>query len=316
MAPIINPKIGLITAAVINAFFGLLSIMMPMKLLEAYKLYFAQIEPTDKFLIGAICQTNGVMMLICAATLSITARNGTDAQKSNISLMNAVGSAVFLITSFSSTSYWVDLGAAPGGMYFNVCLYGLVAVLNFMGSNYPPAFKVAPLKNPIYWGFLVWIPIFLLYAVMSAFATDSLVEGYGMKLSGDAKLFFTGSIKYVLSVLELQIALLFTGLLITPGSNATYTLGRFLSAISVGMFLTSAIWAMIYTCLNVDGKYDKVISGQNFNMGLWGVFFLLFYVPMARMDHDLAPSIRAAVEGTNYKDAPADESSDEGSGDA
>jgi len=264
-------------------------------------------------LIGSSTQYMGVLLFIIAATLSITARNGTDSQKSTISLMNAIGCLVQFISCLIGVSYWEFLGVPAAGIYFNAGLFLLIAVLNLLGSTFPPVYNLSAdiFRNPMNWGFLVWIVIATFFMVMMAFATESLTDSYGVKLEGKSQLVLAGMFKYSLAPTYLIIILLFKGHMITAGSYATYVIGRFLSAATCALTLMSAIWAMVFTCLNEGGKYDKIISGQYFNMSLWLVFFLLFYVPMARMDHVLAAAIQEKVEGDSYAIEEVDEESDE-----
>jgi len=267
----------------------------------------------DKLLIGSSTQYLGMLFCIIAATLSITARNGTDSQKSTISLMNAIGCLVQFISCLIGVSYWEPLGVPAAGLYFNAGLFLLIAVLNLLGSTFPPVYNLSAdiFRNPMNWGFLLWIVVGFFYAVMAAFATDSLTDGYGVKLEGKSQLILHGSFKYSMAPILLNVILLFKGHMITAGSYATYVVGRFLSAATCALTLMSAIWAMVFTCLNEGGKYDKIISGQYFNMSLWFVFFLLFYVPMARMDHVFAPAIQKKVNDDSYVFDEVDEESDE-----
>jgi len=295
---VISPKIGLISGSVINVLFGLAMITMPLSFLAQYQLDLDAIEPAEKMMIGVNMQFYGGNLLLHAGVLMLTAMTGTDDAQATMALMGGLGCCVQIVSILLSVSFWTKLGVAAGGLYFNAMLFGLIAVLCFLGANYPPAFKMAPLGKSLYWGFLGLIAMYTFYVLAMVFATDTLLEGYGVHIQGAPYSVLIGMFKFGLAPEFLHIIMVLKSLIITSGSHNTYAIGRWMSLICVGWFFMISAMAMVWTTLNEDGKYDKIISGQYFNMLLWLIFSVLFYAPIARLDPELKSTIEKEVDGT------------------
>lgn len=305
---VLTPNAGLGCAAVVFGFFSLATIAFPVAFLAQYNLDLGAVHTNvtdattnvtsttpiteaEKLIISTSLQNLGVTLGIAVAINTITFRGGTDDQKSTVCLMNGLSSLLSSIIGVCTPSYWDGLVSSTG-IYINAGLFFLVAIVNFLGGCPPAAFKLANVSKPLYWGFLGISAIYVFYMFAMVFATDALFESYGVKISGNPQKVLVGLFKFSMAPTFLQIALLLIAQIIAPGPLATYSIARYMAMISLGSFLMSAVSSAVWTCLNdADGKYDKIIRGQNFNMFLWAVFWVAFYVPVALMDPVLKDTV-------------------------
>jgi len=294
---VISPKIGLYTPAAIYAFFGMMQFFMPIWFLAQYNIDLGSLALVEKLILGITLQIFGVYAMKIAGILAITARNGTDEQRATTCLMQGVASSVIAVVTAASVGFWTELGVPASGIYFNLGLDGLVAVLALLGAGFPPAFKPAPLRKPLYWGFLGLIAYYALFSLGMFFATESMLEGYGVEIGGQAHGVLSGMARFTYAPAFLNLILLLLGHLVTVGSCASYGVARLASGMALVLCAGSAVSATFWACLNEDGEYDKILSGQHFNAGLWLFFFLLSYVPIAAMDRAVREGVEKEVEG-------------------
>jgi hypothetical protein len=304
---IISPQYGLYMSAFVGGVFGLMMFTMPMSFMKQYQLDTDSMNLMSKLMIGTIMQFWAMNLFMNVCVCTITARNGTEEQQATTALMMGLGSIISAIIQCASTPQWTELGVAASGIYFNVGLFALIAVVNFLGASFPPTIKMAPLSNPMYWGFVGMIGMYTMYMFTMFFAPDSLMDGYGVTLKGKPKAVLKLMFQFGLAPAFLSVILLFKGHLVTAGSLATYGIARYMCAILMGLMSMCVVMAAVWTCLNEDGKYDKIISGQYFNTFLWLVFFFLFYVPVARMDSAIGTRVVESVENIPYKGLNADQ---------
>lgn len=298
---IINPTIALYCAAIPQAIFSMMMFIAPLASIAQWQSAEKQANMTllEKLLVGAVVQFWGLNIAIEVCVLMITARNGTDEQKGTTCFMQGLSAVFGVIMMLLGSSEFLSLGANANGMYVNMGVYGTIGILNFLGASFPPAIKMAPLRHPMYWGLLGLIAMYTFYMLSMIFMTESLMKGYGVELEGQGQLLLTGVFRYGIPQDYFGVIMLLTGQIITAGSLATYGIVRYLCVVVFGMITMCLTMCAVWTCLNEDGKYDKIISGQYFNFFLWLVFFFLFYVPIARMDPAIKSDVVEQVESKN-----------------
>jgi hypothetical protein len=298
---VITSNAGLLLSFAIAMFFAIMQMFFPIWFVQQYNLSLTAMEQNEKWAITSMVIFTGVCYFIGASFNSVTFRNGSDDSKATLCLMNAVQSVPAIILILVSVSHWTDLGVSAPGIYFGAVLWAICGVVNLLGANFPPAFKMAPIGKPLYWGFILAIVVFSLYAIVMLFATDFIIESYGTEFQGVPKKVMQGMLKYGVAPYFIYIVLLCTAQLVTVGIHNTYVIARGLCMIYFGLVMMCAMSAAIWGTLNKDGDYDKLIKGQYFNIVLWLIFFALSYLPLVRIDPTLKDTVEKEVEAAPAK---------------
>lgn len=284
---IITPNAGLVLTYVIVAIFSMWMLVNPIGMLEMYKIDFTNstYTSTDKMLVSGTVQLIALNFAVAAGALTITYRNGTDDQKSMLCFMTGLWSVVQIICNFCSIPHFGAIGVPASGAYFNVGLLFVVGAVNFLGADCPPKISMAPVRKPLYWGYIVSIVVTGVFTLLMFFIPDKLMNGYGVQLTGNAFTVCVGLLRFTLAPWYLYMIFVYLAQLLVMGPCATYGYSRWMSCSMNALAGVSAILAVVWQCLNdEEGKYDKLIKGQYFNMVLYFVFFLLFYIPVAQLD--------------------------------
>jgi len=295
---VINPKIGLYAQAAICLFFGVIMVLTPMSLMKEYELHVSGLALLDKLLIVSTMQGLGIFECIYSLIIVTAANRGTCDQQETTSLINGAATTFALVLTLTSVGFWEEIDVPVAGIYFNASLWGVLAALSFLGANFRPVLRLAPLRKPLYWGSLAMIVIFSCYTLVMLVAPEALLEAYtGLGLAKQSHQVLVGSLKYGYTELIVAIIMLFIGHIATTSSYIVYCVGRSMCFVSFGLALFTACWAAVWTCLNENGIYDTIVSGQRFNVGLWLVLFLLFLAPIVRMDPAIKDGVEKEVEG-------------------
>jgi hypothetical protein len=318
---ILPSSAGLLCAGIVFLTFGLLNIIMPVSFLRQYNLDLDNINTTvtdnitsanittaittdEKMITSSTLQLVGVHMFVSGSCSTVTYRGGSDQQKSAVCLMNGLGALFTVVLGLCTVSYWTDIGVSATGLYINAAIFFVVAVVNFLSVNFPFDIKLSPsISKPLYWGFFVIIPLFVLYMFAFFFAPDFIADSYGLTMSGTPKVVLLGLIRFGFGPALLQNILLFVALIITPGTLATYVIVRMMAFVSFGAVLFEACAAAVWTCRSVNGSYDKIIRGMGFNMFLWTLLFFAFYFPLMQLDNKLKDALEAELAAVPDKKA-------------
>jgi len=306
---LINPNAGLLTAAVVFGFFGLMQMMFPVSFMKQYGIDVAgslgnsttAASTAEKLFIATSLQTWGVTLSIPTAFSAITFRNGNDGQKSMINLMNGANCLIQSIIVLCTVSYW-DTIVATTGLYINFAIFLVVAVVCLLGVDFPPKIELANVRKPLYFGFIGMAVLYALYMLLMAFATESLFANYGAKLKeGVVKKLLVGMYRFGFAPTFLHIVTLMLAQIITAGPIANYGCARYMAIVSFASMLMCAVMAAVWTCLGsgiIGGasvSFDGVAKGQTFNMFLWFIFFMLFYYPVALMDKEIKEPVETFI---------------------
>lgn len=297
---VINSKAGLFLTGFIFAVFSLMQIIAPIWFVKQYKVDLndsTKFDLTAKLISAATIIFIGICYMIGAAVNSLNLRQGSDASKSTLCFMNGLYSVLNLIMAVVGMSHWEALGVKAGSIYFNMGLFATVALVNFLSVDGLPKIDLAPMGNRLYWGFFAVIVLFTLYFFGMVFFAEKLLSGYGIEFTGDAQKFLVGCLKYSLAPFYFYMVLVSFAQIITCAPQRTYIFARVMAIMSFAVTMAVAVWAAVWTALNVNGKYDKMISGQYFNMAIWFILFLLFYVGVASMDSNTKNAVEEAVVG-------------------
>jgi hypothetical protein len=204
--------------------------------------------------------------------------------------MNAVYAFIAAILCAVSYSFWVNtIGVESKGIWFNVVLFALICIVNALGSDCPPTIKMSPLKNPLYWGFILAILVYGLYMIAMFANPVGLLNGYGVNDKWESLTFNSGILRYAFGTYYIHLILLLVAQLITDDSIVAYVLARFLWGIMTALMIASAIYAVIWNTIDDKAlpKYDHLAKGSYFNAVLYVVFTFLFYGPVARLDSEI-----------------------------
>lgn len=311
---VINSKAGLILTGFIFFAFSLMQIIAPIWFVKQYNVDLSdttKFDQTAKLLSASVMIFIGMCYMIGAGINSLNLRQGSDASKSTLCFMNGLHSVLNLIMAVVGMSHWESLGVKAGSIYFNMGLFATVALVNFLSVDGLPKINLAPMGNRLYWGFFAVIFLFTLYFFGMLFFTEKLMSGYGIEFTGEAEKFLLGCLKYSLAPFYFYMVLICVAQIITCAPQRTYIFARLMAIFSFACTLVIATWAAVWTALNdVNGTYDKMISGQYFNMAQWFVLFLLFYVGVAGMDSNTKDAIEEAVVGEYAGELESDEESE------
>jgi hypothetical protein len=271
---------------------------MPLSLLEQYQFDTSSLVLVEKLLVVETLQGLGVFYIIYGVILVTTANRGTSDQQETTSLITGVANSFSLVMTLSGLRFWGDVGVPASGTYFNALLWVVLIVLSFLGASFRPVLKLAQLRKPMHWGFLAFIAIFSCYFFASLIAPESLLAAYtGVGLGRKSHQVLVGLMKYAFAQTIFAIVAVCVGHIATASSHTLYCVGRFMCCANLGLALVSATWVAVWTCLDKDGIYGGIVSGQCFNVGLWVVLFLLFFVPIAGMDPAIKDGVEKEVEG-------------------
>merc|ERR1711924_115099 len=238
-------------------------IFIPSKLMEQYGIDMGTWKKGDSLFSLGMYQLLGINYLIAGGVNGITTRIGSDNTKSTTCFMNAVYAFIAAIITAASYSFWVDtIGVESKGIWFNVVLFALLCIVNALGSDCPHTVKMSPLKNPLYWGFILAIVVYGLYMIFMFANPVGLLNGYGVNDKWESLTFNTGILRYAFGTHYIHLVLL---------------------------LVASAISAVIWN--TIDDKaapmYDHPAKGSYFNAVLYAVFTFLFYGPVARLDSEI-----------------------------
>jgi hypothetical protein len=287
---LISPKIGLITVMIIYLLYAIMMIFLPSKLMEQYGIDMEKWDKGDNLFSLGMYQLLGINYLIAGGVNGITMRIGSDNTKSTVCFMNAVYAFIAAILCAVSYSFWVNtIGVESKGIWFNVVLFALICIVNALGSDCPPTIKMSPLKNPLYWGFILAIVVYGLYMIFMFANPVGLLNGYGVNDKWESLTFNSGILRYAFGTYYIHLILLLVAQLITDDSIVAYVLARFLWGIMTALMIASAIYAVIWSTIDDKAapKYDHLAKGSYFNAVLYVVFTFLFYGPVARLDSEI-----------------------------
>lgn len=269
--------------------FSLWMIFNPYSILETYKIDVTNstnstYTSTDKLLVSGTVQLLGIWYAVGAGALTITLRNGTDDQKSMLCFITGLWFVVAILCQFLSVPHFSEIGVPASGAYFNAGLGFLIGLLCFLGADCPPKISMAPVRKPLYWGYIARIVVLVVFMLLMFCIPDKLMESYGLEVSASASTVLVGFMKFSMAPWFLYVALICLAQLLVMGPCATYGYNRWLATCDFALMVVSAIWAGVWQSLNENGKYDKLIKGQYFNMVMYFVLFLIFYASVALLD--------------------------------
>lgn len=324
---VLSPKIGLGITALLFLLFAFGAVVVPSKLLSNYNIDIATLTGVEQMLLTEALQQVGMCFFIVASFCTVSIRTAGDDQLATTALMAGLGGLIQQAVNAASVSYYSDLGASATAQWVTLAVFVVVAILCLLGADVPPAIKVSPISKPLYWGFLANIVLLVIYIIPMAFTTEAFFESYGMSnevmpSTGKAYKLLIGTFKYNMTSTCGLSLLLNLAHIITFSPQSTYVIGRGFTIIYFAFFIKSAAYAAVYSALNVNGpftssnttnttntqggKLDKIVTGEIFNMGLWFVFWALFYAPIVMLDGGLKGAVEQGLGAGDGEDLESD----------
>lgn len=290
---IISPGIGLRVAWIVDMIFGFAMVCAPKQFSDAYKVDSTSLSKEEQFLTMSVLQFGGINLIMLAALMRPVFEHGKEATKGMMAFFAGIAYLFCACVNVKFGYMWIDLGADPAGIKFNIALQIVVGLLCLAGASF--SVGSAPLGKGLYWGSYLQITLYALWAFGMFFATDQLLAGYGLELEGLVREILVAQFKTVVAPFLVCVILLWLAYILSGDVGVQYGACRIIGVWSAAMFFGSAMGAAIWTAFNVDGKYDGFVKGQNFNMLIWFILLALFNAPIDKMNATVFPVVADQV---------------------